>query len=261
MNLAWVAGFQATAESRSHNQNLRNKTMHRFFRRSALASIALALTVVSSQASAQAVYGAAEVDDDEVRLFFLGGSWGLPGMGWHPYVSASAYNVSFPAGTTRQSLNVFVPSVGLTNRMATQSVNFGVGYAFANKDFNQPFLVQAESGDGVVGSFGWNHWGAGNHALQVLASYNFGSEFLWTRGRASKPLTTTSPLWVGGELALLGGGNANAYIAQLGPTVEWRFNPQFRLGGSAGLKTGVSNASGLSAVYGRLEFLWLPTAK
>lgn len=234
--------------------------MYRPFRRTAFAGVALALTLIASRAGAQAIYGAVEADEDEFRMFFLGGSWGLPGMGWHPYVSASAYNLSFPTGTTRKSINVFVPSVGLTNRMANQSVNFGVGYAFSSEDLGGPILAQAESGDGVVASAGWNHWGSGNHALQLLGSYNFGTEFLWTRGRASKPLTSTSPLWVGGELALLGGGNSNAYIAQFGPTLEYRFNPQFRLGGSAGLKTGVSNATG-NAAYGRLEFLWLPTAK
>jgi hypothetical protein len=231
------------------------------FRRSAFASLAFAL-VLTSNAGAQAVYGAFEADDDEFRMFYLGGSWGLPGMGWHPYASVGAYNLSFPVGPAgRRSFNVFVPGVGLINRKADQSFNVGVGYAFSDEDFTNPILAQAESGDGVVASAGWNHWGTGNHAVQVLGSYNFGTEFLWTRGRASKPLTTTSPLWVGGELALLGGGDANAYIAQFGPTVEWRFNPQFRLGGGAGLKTGVSNASGMSAVYGRLEFLWLPTAK
>lgn len=235
--------------------------MSQLFRRSVFASMALALTLVTTKAGAQAIYGAAEVDDDEFRMFFLGGSWGLPGMGWHPYVSVSAFNLSFPGGTGgRLSRNVFVPSVGLVNRMPDQSFNFGVGHAFADEDDGTPLLVQAESGDGVVASFGWNHWGTGNHAVQALASYNFGTEFLWTRGRASRPLTTTSPLWVGGEVAVLGGGDSNAYLAQFGPTLEYRVNPQFRFGGSAGLKTGISNVDG-SAVYGRLEFLWLPTAK
>jgi hypothetical protein len=237
--------------------------MLRLLRRSLTASIALALTVLTSQLSAQAVYGAVEVDDDEFRMFFLGGSWGLGGMGWKPYASVSAFNLSYPSGSVRESRNVVVPSIGLRNTSATQSVNFGVGYAFADEDFDQPVIqLQAESGDGFVASAGWNHWGSTNtHALQLLGSYNFGTEFLWTRGRASKPLTSTSPLWVGGELALLGGGLTDSYIAQFGPTVEWRFNPQFRLGGSAGLKTGVSNASGFNAVYGRLEFLWLPSAR
>jgi hypothetical protein len=233
--------------------------MHQNFRR-LLAGTALALTVFSSTAGAQAVYGAAEVDDDETTLLFLGGSWGVPGMGWKPYVALSAYQIRFDVGAGTRSRNVVVPSLGLVNRMAEGSFGVAVGYAMADEDVTGPILIGAESGDGVVASASYNHWGSGDHLLQLLGSYNFGTEFVWTRGRASRPLASQSPLWVGGEAALMGGGGADAWLAQFGPTVEWRFSPQFRLGGSAGLKVGVSNASG-SAAYGRLEFLWLPGAR
>jgi hypothetical protein len=95
---------------------------------------------------------------------------------------------------------------------------------------------------------------------QVLGSFNFGNEFLWTRGRAGWRLTPTSPLFVGGEAGILGGGDSNAFLAQFGPLIEFRFNPQFRLTASAGLKVGVAEVEG-NAAYGRLEFLWLPTAR
>lgn len=219
-----------------------------------------AITLVGSHLPAQAVFGAAETDDDRVRLFLLGGVWAPGGLGWKPYGSVVAYNVSFPTGTARQSNNVVLPTVGLMHAMPTQDVEFGIGYAFSSEEFNQPLLVSAPSGDGVVGSFGWNYWGNGRRSAQALASYNFGNSYLWSRGRAAVPLTATSPLWVGGELALMGGGDPSAYLAQFGPTIEYRFTNQFRLGGSAGLKTGISNVTG-SAVYGRIEFLWLPTAR
>lgn len=234
--------------------------MYHLFRRTALAGTALALTLIGSNASAQAIYGAVEVDDDEFSLLFLGASMSAGGLGWKPYVAVSGYNLRFPAGATKLNRNVVVPSVGLINRTDVGSVGFGVGYAFATEDVGGPLLIAAESGDGVVGTFQWNHWGTGTRALQLLASYNFGTEFLWTRGRASMPLATESPLWAGGEAALLGGGDPSAWLTQFGPTVEWRFNPQFRLGGSAGLKVGLSNGAG-SAAYGRLEFLWLPNAR
>jgi hypothetical protein len=235
--------------------------MYQTIRRLTAASAVVMLMFTAARVDAQAIYGAAEIDDDETSFFFLGGSWGVSGLGWKPYVALSAYHLRFDAGSVTRDRNVVVPSIGLINRKADGSFGGSVGYAFSDEDVSgQPLLVGAESGDGVVGALQWNHWGSGGHALQALASYNFGTQFLWTRGRASRPLTSTSPLWVGGEAALMGGGDSDTYIAQFGPTVEWRFNPQFRLGGSAGFKVGVSNASG-SAAYGRLEFLWLPTAR
>lgn len=236
--------------------------MQFFARRGVLFLSALALVFNSISAQAQAVYGAAEVDDDELLLLLIGASISAGGLGWRPYAAVTAYHLQFPNGLGNTlTRDVVVPSVGLTKRMNDGSFSFGVGYAFANVDNNaDPVLVGAESGDGVVGSAQWNHWGSGNHMLQAIGSYNFGTQFLWTRGRAAKPLTQTSPLWVGGELAFMGGGDGDAYLAQFGPMVEWRFSPQFRLTGSAGLKAGISNASG-SAVYGRVEFLWLPQAR
>lgn len=228
------------------------------FRRTAIAVAVMSL--VGSRLSAQAIFGAAETDDDDVSIFLLGGAWAPGGLGWKPFGSIVAYNLRFPAGTVTQTRNVVLPTIGLMHAMPTQDVEFGVGYAFADEESSNPLLVPAPSSDGVVGSFGWNYWGNGRRAAQVLASFNFADTFLWSRGRASLPLTATSPLWVGGEVGLLGGGNPSAYLAQFGPTIEYRFNPQFRLGGSAGLKVGVSNVTG-SSVYGRVEFLWLPTAR
>jgi hypothetical protein len=236
--------------------------MQALFRRTTPASIALALTLFASTANAQAIFGAAEVDDEDVSLFLLGGSWSPGGLGWKPLVSVVGYNLRFPSGLGGTlTRNVVTPSLGLINVLPDQSFSFSAGYAFSDDDTDIPLLVAAPSGDGVVGSFGWDYWGTtGRRAAQVLAAYNFGQEFLWSRGRASVPLTATSPLWVGGEVALYGGGDPSAYMAQFGPTIEYRFTPQFRLGGSAGLKVGVSNVTG-NAVYGRVEFLWLPNAR
>jgi len=232
--------------------------MHALVRRLTIAGALIALPLTTTHA--QGVFGAAEFGDDDVSFFLLGGAWSPGGLGWQPFVSVVGYNLRFDAGPTTETRNVVLPTVGLMNMQQMQSYQFGVGYAFSDEDVGAPFLVQAESGDGVVGSFGWDYWGDGTKAIQLLGSYNFGTEFLWTRGRAGIPVRTGSPLWIGGEAALLGGGDPSAYIAQLGPTLEYRFSPQFRLGGSAGWKVGVSNASG-SAMYGRVEFLWLPRAK
>lgn len=237
--------------------------MQAFTRRSILAGAALALTLSSTRADAQAIFGAAELDSDDVAFFMLGGSWNPAGMGLKPFISVVGFNLRISPNGGTLTRNVVLPTVGLINVMPDQSLQVGVGYAFSDEDVNDPLLIPAESGEGVVGSFGWNYWGTtGRRAAQLLASYNFGQEFLWTRGRFALPLTPTSPLWVGGEAAIFGGGDADQYIAQLGPTIEWRFNPQFRVGASAGVKLGLSNVPGFgSPAYGRVEFLWLPGAQ
>lgn len=233
--------------------------MFQHFRRAAaFTAVAIAF---ASPARAQAVFGAAEVDDENTTFFLLGATLPLGGgLGWHPYVGVSAYHLRFDTGPSTTTRNVIVPSIGLTNTMSDGSFGGSLGYAFADVDRSVPpvTFVGAESGDGLVAQAHWNHWGSGRHALQWLGSYNFGTEFFWTRFRGSKPLTATSPLWVGGEAAIMGGESAT--IAQLGPTIEYRFNPQFRLGGSAGFKPVLSGGGG-SAVYGRVEFLWLPRAR
>lgn len=236
--------------------------MYTHFRRTLLASTALvfALMLPPASAGAQAIFGAAEVDGDEVQLFLLGGAWSPGGLGWKPFGSVVGYMLRFPAGTATETRNVFLPTIGLMNAKETHSLALGVGYAFSDDDIDQPLLVPAESGDGVVASFGYNYWGTGNRMGQLLGSFNFGNDFLWTRGRAAQRLTPTSPLFVGGEAGVYGGGDANAFLAQFGPLVEWRFNPQFRLGLSAGLKVGIAEVTG-NTTYGRLEFLWLPAAR
>ena len=233
--------------------------MHVSIRKMA-AVAALALSATASAAHGQALFGAAELDDDETRLFLLGGAWSPGGLGWKPFGSVVAYMVRWDAGVGTGSRNVVVPTLGLINAQERQSLSLGVGYAFSDENVDEPILIGAESGDGVVGSVGYDYWGSGNRMVQVLGSYNFGTEFLWTRGRAATRLTPTSPLFVGGEAAILGGGSSNAYLGQFGPLVEWRFSPQFRISASAGLKVGIAEVDG-NAAYGRLEFLLLPTAR
>lgn len=245
--------------------------MQAFFRRTAIVATAalFALSISPARSSAQAIFGAYEIGDDDVSLALLGAAWSPGGLGWKPFVSVVGYNLQYDAGIADVNRNVILPTIGLQHTMATQSVNFGVGYAFADEDNEDDAIVPvaAPSGDGVVGSFGWDYWGLTNtRAAQVLASYNFGDQFLWTRGRYSQRLTTTSPLWVGGEVALLGGGDdprpgaEDVWLTQFGPTLEYRFNPQFRLGLSGGLKVGIDNY-GDTGAYGRIEFLWLPRAR
>lgn len=224
-------------------------------------ALALAATLGTSlQAQSLAVFGAAEWDENDLSLYLLGASVNPGRMGWQPYASIVGYTLRYPSQGTTLSKNVFSPSVGLMNRYDGGQYQFGVGYAFADEDFAAPvFVAEGADGDGVTASAQWNHWGKPRNASQIIAAYNFGSEFLWTRARHSFQLAQNGPLWAGVEGGILGGGDEGTkrWWAQFGPTLEYRFNPKFRIGASAGLKTGISNVSG-TAAYGRLEFLLLP---
>jgi hypothetical protein len=227
-----------------------------------LIALAFVFTALSSTAAqGVAVFGAAEGAGDNTTLFLIGANVTANGLGWRPYAGVTAYGLHYNAGGGSTNQNVFEPNVGLSHQMTDQSLSFGVGYAFSNKNDNFVAFVPGQTGQGVVGEVGWEYWGNGTRAAQLLGSYNFGNNFLWSRGRASVPVRPASPVWIGGELALLGDTQSpSVWVAQLGPTLEYRFTPQFRLGGSAGLKFGLSNANGSNA-YGRIEFLWLPTQK
>ena len=217
--------------------------------------------VLSATAAAQsvAVFGAAEGTGNNTSIYLIGANLSASGLGWKPEVGATAYELHFP-GTDR---GVFEPHVGLVNSMADQSLGFSVGYAFASTNTNVAALVPGQSGRGVVVSGDWDYWDNNRKAAQLLGSYNFGDNGFWGRGRASRPVHVGSPLWFGGEAVLLGETQSpSVWAAQLGPTLEYRFSPQFRLGGSGGVQFGLGSNGGPGTTgYLQVEFLWLPTQK
>lgn len=221
---------------------------------------ALALAASTAVAQSVAVYGGAEAAGDKSSVYFIGATASPSGLGWKPYVGLSADNLHFDAGSASITRNAVVPRVGLINVAADHSLSFGLGYSFSDASSNRPLFVPAESGDGVVGTFGYNYWDNGNSTRQLLGSYNFGTSFLWSRGQLLRTLRTGSPLQVGGEVALLGNTDSpSAWEGQVGPVVDYAFNNQFHLGGAVGLQEGLSNITGGPWLYGRIEFLWLPT--
>lgn len=229
-------------------------------RNPAHALIAAALVVgISSAGAAQsvAVFGAAEATGSNTTLYLLGANVAGSGLGWKPSAGVTAYALHF-TGTTR---SVFEPNVGLVDNMADQSLGFSVGYAFTSQSNTGAFLVPGQTGEGVVLNADWDYWDNNTKAAQLLGSYNFGDNGFWGRGRASRPVASGSPVWIGGEAVLLGVTETPAvWAAQVGPTLEYRFNPRFRLGASGGLQFGI-NGNQSSTGYVQLEFLWLPTLK
>jgi hypothetical protein len=241
------------------------RTLHMFSRKTiALVFAAAALNITVARAQGIAVFGTAEVDGNDQTLFLLGGAWHPNRLGWQPYVSAIGYNIRLDGGSTFDQ-SVFAPQVGLRYQNAVSAVQFGGGYAFTNNDV--AFAgANIESGKTPFAAFQWNHWGTGVRSLEAIASYGFDTEFFWSRFTGLQRLAQASPLYVGAEAGVFGGGEgpSDFWTAQFGPAIEWRFTPAFRIGAAAGLKAGISSPAGVSResdAYGRLSFLWLPGLK
>jgi hypothetical protein len=230
----------------------------------AVAFALVTLNVAPARAQAVAVFGAAEAAGDNQTLALLGAAWSPGHIGWQPYVSAIGYNLRFDNGPISITRNVFAPQAGLRYQNAVSAVQIGAGYSFASGDAGV-FNVGAQTAEGAFGAFQWNHWGTGNRSLEAIASYGTKEEFFWSRFTGLQRLAPASPLFVGAEVGAYGSTKTNSFwTGQLGPAVEWRFTPTFRLGAAAGLKVGLSSPPGAtrkSVAYGRISFLWLPAFK
>ena len=247
-------------------------------RNAVLALAALAgLTVFGRTANAQmpplhpSFYGSAEADTRNTQFYLLGMYVGMGGLGWSPYFNINGYVLDYPAGPTKtkQTLSAVAPTIGLAYAGRTGGVSFGVGYAWVRNP--SPLGVGAESGNsnGVTTSFGAYHNGTGRRPLhtQFLSNYNFGSRYLWTRGRASVPFgySVEHPSRIGLEVVGQGGGkNGNTTNSfQVGPTFEYAWTPNFRTTGVIGYKNVGGNFRGVStsresAAYFKIEFSLSP---
>lgn len=246
-------------------------------RNAVIAVAALAgLTTIGRRADAQvpqlhpSFYGSAEADTRNTQFYLLGMYVGMGGLGWSPYFNINGYVDRFPVGVgaakTTQTLSAIAPSIGMAYAARTGGVSFGVGYASVHNP--NPFAPGAESGNsnGVTASFGAYHDGTGRRPLhtQLLSDYNFGSKYLWARGRASVPFgnSISHPTRIGLEVVGQGGGkNGNTTNSfQVGPTLEYAWTPNFRTTGVVGYKSvgGSSLPSRESAAYFKLEFSLSP---
>ena len=241
-------------------------------RNAVLALAALAgLMVIGRTADAQtqlrpSFYGSAEADTRNTQFYLLGMYVGMGGLGWSPYFNINGYVLHYPVLGTQRTLSAVAPTVGLAYASRTGGVSFGVGYAWVhNPNVGAP---GAESGgsNGVTASFGAYQNGTGRRPLhtQLLSNYNFGSQYLWARGRASVPFgySVAHPARIGLEVVGQGGGkNGNTSNSfQVGPTLEYAWTPNFRTTGVVGYKSvgGTFLANRESAAYFKLEFSLSP---
>lgn len=226
----------------------------------------------TANAQSLATFGSAEAAGLGESSALLGVSMSSGASGWGPVgtLIGQTYRFSSGANTFAQAYAVS-PSVGVQNNMPTGSIQASVGYTFIHTDLKLvsvpatdtpsplPILgVETGSSNGVFISGQGNYWGTGENTAQVIASYGFGAEYYWTRFRAAHRLAPSdNPFYVGAEFVLQGTQKTtpSAMRYQVGPTLEYRVTPDFRVGVSGGYRGGNNNAPGSG--YVRIEFLAL----
>ncbi|MEO7457477.1 MAG: hypothetical protein ABIY52_14525 [Gemmatimonadaceae bacterium] len=232
-----------------------------------IASLSAALSlaaITSASAQALATFGSAELAGFGEGSALLGGTLSTGHRGWGPIATAIVQTYRYRSGPgTHTQAYAFSPSVGLQDMMAEGSVQASVGYTFVSADAANSLggiVAGNETGgkNGVFASAQGNYWGNGENTAQAIGSYNFASDYYWTRGRAAHRLAPSAhPVYVGAELVLQGSQDFTPSIFrfQAGPTIEYRVSPEFRVGASAGYRGGNNNAPGSG--YARIEFLHL----
>ena len=235
-------------------------------------SLAVSLAVVlasSAGAQALATFGSAEVAGFGEGSALLGTSLSTGHQGLGPIAGLVGQTYRYrDASTSHAQAYAISPSVGLQYTMPTGAVSASVGYSFVSTQFDQVVSGGQLGGtSGVFVSGQGNYWGNGENSAQVIGSYGFKSEYYWSRIRAAHRLApSTQPIYLGGEFVLQ--GTQQGYVSrntglrgssetryEVGPTIEYRISPEFRVGASGGLRGG--NNSTAQSGYARVEFLLL----
>ena len=234
---------------------------------------AAALIGSSAVAGAQQLvgFGTAEAGGLGSSLFLLGLSASGRGMDWQPTGTLEGYYLRFGGGSGSTVTQwVFAPSVGLKDAMKGGAIQARVGYSIVNSSTNFgnttfpsgtfPVATGSKNGVFVVGQ--GDYWGDGNMMGQAIATYNFGTEFLWSRLRGAEKLSNGSPIMIGGEVGYLGGGTSDVpgftktWGYFLGPLVSYQFTPAFR-GTLFGGYRNTTNSGGVGSGYLGVDGVYL----
>ncbi|HJP60342.1 MAG TPA: hypothetical protein VJ865_10095 [Gemmatimonadaceae bacterium] len=215
------------------------------------------------------LYGSSELDTRHSQFYLAGLYVGMGGLGWSPFFNGSYYLLHYrpiPGVDATSNLTAASPTIGLAYAGRSGGVSLGAGYTFVHNE--NPAAPGAESGgkSGATASLGAYSNGGRRRAMrtQVLANYNFGSHYVWARGRASVPFGVSArhPARIGAEVVGQGGGLSGNTINsfQVGPTFEYLWNPNFRTTLAGGWKNvgGSTFANRDNAAYAKLEFSLSP---
>jgi hypothetical protein len=227
-------------------------------------AIALALGISGRAAHAQlawSVYGVGEFDTSDV-VFVLGGVSVAPARsGWVPVAGVSASWLQYPIARIgdddSQNVTTVTPTIGIANNFNGGAFQLRTGYAFSSGDSDAatPIVAGDVGEDGVVLIGQVDYWGTGGWGGQAIASYNFGGEALWTRGRLTQRIFSLGgdgQIRAGAEAAYL---NSEGYSAtQVGGVVG--FHP----GRGAIITAGIGRklADEDDATYFRVEIVLVP---
>lgn len=214
-----------------------------FKRVALLGSLAFSLFALAKPASAQwgvTGIGVAEYDTQETLLLLAGVS-ATPGTpGWSPLIGLQTYWLRYELPLETKSIVSVRPYAGLQNSFPGGALSFTAGYAFVSDDESARPIGSsvADNQDGFVLSSALDHWGTGGPlGYQLLASYNFGGESFWGRGRVTSrvsQLASGGQVRVGGEVAYAKAGDFS--MTQPGLVAEWHNGRGFILGFGVGRK-------------------------
>lgn len=222
-----------------------------------LGSLVFSLFSISKPVEAQwsvTGVGVAEYDTEQTLLLLAGVSATPGGPGWRPLVGLQTYYLTYKIPGDTKSVVSVRPYAGLQNNFAGGSLSFTAGYAFVSgEDTPRPLgSGVTDNQDGVVLSTALDYWGTGGPlGYQILGSYNFGGESLWTRGRVTtrvRDLAGGGQVRIGGEVAYATAGDFN--LIQPGLVAEWHNGTGFILGFGVGRKL---IKDGDDATFFRLE--------
>lgn len=220
----------------------------------------------ADQAHAQlgvTVVGVGEFDTEDTYLVLGGVSVSPRTEGWSWIAGVSAYWLQYPVfgglNDATRSVTAITPSVGIKNNFGSGSGSFRVGYSFKNDDDdnddnNVPAFAEG-GGDGIVNTAQIDYWGSGSIAAQGIASYNYGSESFWGRGRLAKRLFNVGAggISLGAEAAYLDSEGYNA--TKIGGLVMFNAGPGTQLNAAVGRKL---PSTGPDATYFTFEIVLYP---
>lgn len=221
--------------------------------RSLVALAGVALTAQSLSAQSLATYGSAEAAGYGTGSLYLGATVSAAGLGVTPYAAIGAQVFRYREGTGHGNGSAISPSVGLNYKTPTGMVGAGVGYAFASSGAI-PVIGAPNSSSGVFTDVHANYWGDGSNSVEGIGSYNWRSEYYWTRLRATTRVA--DPIYAGVNLVYQGSNKSGySHEYEIGPLVEYRVSPTFRVNGSIGYHGGDNNFPGTG--YAQIGFLML----
>lgn len=249
--------------------------------RTALAAALMGLAFTAPQAAPVAAQGVnltlvGETAGDDVSLYLAEGTWAAGGIGIAPVASLQTYLVTFDAGSNGTGSTWSVtPAAGLRYGMGDGFLQGTVGYSFKGDNDvvaltpnvgATRFFGGAEDGVNVTGHAQW--WGTGAFGLQGIASHNFGSDYLWTRGRGTVRLneSASGDLHAGAEAGWQGELGEESAVApnysavMAGPVVQWATENVSALVGAGwkGIDTETAPEGEDSTWYMKVELVLTP---